>query len=94
MIILPANYLNPDQYELEINKIFKGLKSVVHKGSYFDKEFPLISRVGRESVFNPKLIEINWKNKDIKKNENNVTIIGKGITFDSGGLDIKPSGPC
>ena len=49
-------------------------------------------RVGRSSEFNPKLIEINWKNKNVKKDENNVTIIGKGITFDSGGLDIKPSG--
>ena len=48
--------------------------------------------VGRSSEFNPKLIEINWKNKNVKKDKNNVTIIGKGITFDSGGLDIKPSG--
>ena len=77
---------------IEIKKIFEGLKCVVHKGRKFDDEFPLISRVGRSSEFNPKLIEINWKNKDVKKDKNNVTIIGKGITFDSGGLDIKPSG--
>ena len=63
LINLPANYLNPDQYEIEIKKIFKGLKCVVHKGRNFDKEFPLISMVGRSSEFNPKLIEINWKNK-------------------------------
>ncbi len=92
LINLPANYLNPDQYEIEIKKIFKGLKCVVHKSNNFDKEFPLISMVGRSSEFKPKLIEINWKNKEVKKNENNITIIGKGITFDSGGLDIKPSG--
>ena len=92
MINLPANYLNPDQYEIEIKKIFKSLKCVVRKGRNFDKEFPLISMVGRSSEFNPKLMEINWKNKDIKRDKNNVTIIGKGITFDSGGLDIKPSG--
>ena len=92
LINLPANYLNPDQYEIEIKKIFKSLKCKIHKGRNFDKEFPLISMVGRSSEFNPKLIEINWKNKDVKKDKNNVTIIGKGITFDSGGLDIKPSG--
>ena len=92
MINLPANYLNPDQYEIEIKKIFKSLKCIIHKGRNFDKEFPLISMVGRSSEFNPKLIEINWQNKDVKKDKNNVTIIGKGITFDSGGLDIKPSG--
>ena len=82
LINLPANYLNPDQYEIEIKKIFKSLKCVIHKGRNFDKEFPLISMVGRSSEFNPKLIEINWKNKDVKKDKNNVTIIGKGITFD------------
>ena len=92
LINLPSNYLNPEKYENEIKKIFKKNKINVFKGKNFSKDFPLISIVGRAAEFEPRLIEVNWKNKKISPKKNNLTIIGKGITFDSGGLDIKPSG--
>ena len=49
--------------------------------------FPLIYEVGKASEYEPRLIDITWGNKNKPK----ITLIGKGVTFDTGGLDIKPS---
>ncbi len=92
LINLPANYLNPEEYEKKILNIFfdKDIKTKVFKGTKFEKMFPLIHVVGRSSEFQPRLIEINWKYKSSSKIPT-IIIIGKGITFDTGGLDLKPS---
>lgn len=49
--------------------------------------FPMIHAVGRASAVPPRLIDITWGNASAPK----VTLVGKGVCFDSGGLDIKPS---
>ena len=49
--------------------------------------YPLIHAVGRASTRPPQLIDIRWGDPDRPK----VTLVGKGVCFDSGGLDIKPS---
>jgi leucyl aminopeptidase len=48
--------------------------------------YPLIHAVGHGSVRPPLLIDIRWGAKKAPK----VTLVGKGVCFDSGGLDIKP----
>lgn len=50
------------------------------------KEFRLIHAVGRGSVHAPRLLEIRYGNPKHKR----ITLVGKGVCFDSGGLDIKP----
>lgn len=50
------------------------------------RNFPLIHAVGRASVRSPRLIDLTWGNPADPK----ITIVGKGVCFDSGGLDIKP----
>ena len=53
-------------------------------------KFPAIHAVGRASTSAPRLLEIRWAppgGEDLPR----VTLIGKGVCFDSGGLDIKPS---
>ena len=92
LINLPANYLNPEEYEKKVLSIFfdKDIKTKVFKGNKFEKMFPLIHVVGRSSEFQPRLIEINWRYKTSSKLPT-IIIIGKGITFDTGGLDLKPS---
>lgn len=50
------------------------------------KNYPAVHAVGRASVNAPRLIEINWG----KKSDPHVCLIGKGVCFDTGGLDIKP----
>ena len=49
--------------------------------------FPTIHAVGRASANAPRLIDADWG----KRTDPHVTLIGKGVCFDSGGLDIKPS---
>jgi leucyl aminopeptidase len=51
------------------------------------KNFPLIHAVGRASHDAPRLIDFSWGNKKHPK----VTLVGKGVCFDTGGLDLKPS---
>jgi leucyl aminopeptidase len=51
------------------------------------KGYPAIHMVGRASISAPRLIDIQWG----KKSNPHVTLIGKGVCFDTGGLDIKPS---
>lgn len=47
--------------------------------------YPMIYAVGKGSESSPHLIELNWG----KKTDPKVTLVGKGVCFDSGGLDIK-----
>jgi leucyl aminopeptidase len=51
------------------------------------KNFPLIHAVGMASDRAPRLIDIGWGDPDHPK----VTLVGKGVCFDTGGLDLKPS---
>jgi leucyl aminopeptidase len=52
--------------------------------------FPAIHAVGRASSSAPRLVELRWAPHG-GENHRQVTLIGKGVCFDSGGLDIKPS---
>lgn len=52
-----------------------------------DQNFPAIHAVGRASHRAPRLIELNWGDPAHPR----VAILGKGVCFDTGGLDIKPS---
>lgn len=49
--------------------------------------YPLIHAVGRASARLPRLIELRWGRADAPR----VTLVGKGVCFDTGGLDLKPS---
>ncbi len=51
------------------------------------RNFPLIHAVGMASSRAPRLIELNWGDPARPK----VTLVGKGVCFDTGGLDLKPS---
>ncbi len=51
------------------------------------ENFPAIHAVGRASASEPRLVSLIWGNEKHPR----VTLVGKGVCFDSGGLDIKPS---
>ena len=51
------------------------------------QNFPMIHAVGRASSRAPRLIDMTWGREGAPK----ITLVGKGITFDTGGLDIKPA---
>lgn len=90
LINTPANDMTPSalaQAALDLAKTF-GAKAMVLVGDQLlKKNFPLIHAVGRASGEAPRLIDITWGNPRHPK----VTLVGKGVCFDTGGLDIKPS---
>jgi leucyl aminopeptidase len=51
------------------------------------QNYPLIHAVGRASAQAPRLLHLSWGDQSKPR----VAIVGKGVTFDSGGLDIKPA---
>ena len=61
--------------------------SVIAGDDLLRQNFPMIHAVGRASPRPPRLIEMTWGPADAPK----ITLVGKGITFDTGGLDIKPA---
>ena len=89
LINAPANLMGPDELEDAAHTLAKahGAKFTTVKGAKLAKEFPLIHIVGLASPRAPRLIDFTWGNEAHPK----VTIVGKGVCFDTGGLDIKPS---
>ncbi len=49
--------------------------------------YPMIYAVGKASARPPRLLDMHWGDADAPK----ITLVGKGVVFDSGGLDLKPS---
>jgi leucyl aminopeptidase len=88
-INMPANLFGPDELEAAARKIASAHKAkfTLISGKTLAKEFPLIHVVGAASTRAPRLIDFTWGNPKAPK----VTLVGKGVCFDTGGLDIKPS---
>ena len=86
---MPSNRFGPDELELAARGVAKqfGAKVKVVSGSKLEKELPLVHVVGAASPRAPRLIDFTWGNPKHPK----VTLVGKGVCFDTGGLDIKPS---
>lgn len=89
LINRPANDLTPYALAEAVAELAKkhGATYREVKGDALEKGYPLIHAVGRASVNPPALSELVWGEEKHPK----VTLVGKGICFDSGGLDIKPS---
>ncbi|HBQ18361.1 MAG TPA: leucyl aminopeptidase, partial [Myxococcales bacterium] len=62
-----------------------GAKVTVTHGKRLEAGYPMIHAVGRGSARGPRLIDLRWGSKDAPS----VTLVGKGVVFDSGGLDLK-----
>ena len=65
---------------------FGGAVTTVEGQALLTQHFPMIHAVGRASTRAPRLIDLTWGDPAHKK----VTLIGKGVAFDTGGLNIKP----
>lgn len=89
LINTPANDLGPDALEAAIVKFAseRGFASRVITGdALLDENLPMIHAVGRASAQAPRLLDLSWGDPAHPK----VTLVGKGVTFDTGGLNIKP----
>ncbi len=89
LINTPANDLTPETLAAEAKDVATKYKAQINEISGKDLEngFPLIHAVGKASENKPRLVHLTWGDKQHPK----IALVGKGITFDTGGLDIKPS---
>ncbi|HEX2727118.1 MAG TPA: leucyl aminopeptidase family protein [Beijerinckiaceae bacterium] len=89
LINTPANDLGPDGLEAAARRLANkhGADIEVIVGDDLLKQnFPMIHAVGRASATPPRLIDIRWGRADAPR----VTVVGKGVTFDTGGVNVKP----
>ncbi|WP_158813738.1 M17 family metallopeptidase [Methylocapsa sp. S129] len=90
LVNTPANDLGPDALEQEavgLAERFGAMAAVTRGDDLLAHNLPLIHAVGRAAGQAPRLVDFAWGRSDAPK----VTLVGKGVTFDTGGLDIKPA---
>ncbi len=90
LINTPANDLGPGELEQAARNLARahGAKIRVITGdALLKRNFPLIHAVGRASDRAPRLIDFTWGGARARK----LTLVGKGITYDTGGLSLKPT---
>ena len=89
LVNTPANDMGPGALEAAALDLARrhGASARTITGETLEREFPLIHAVGRAAHEAPRLIDLAWGPADAPR----VTLVGKGITFDTGGLDIKPA---
>ena len=84
----PGSYMTPERLSKLAKQYDKVKVNIYDKGKIEKLGMGAFLAVGRGGKNEPKLIHLQYKpRKAIKK----IAIVGKGITFDSGGLDIKPA---
>ena len=89
LINTPSNDFGPDELESAARKVatqYKAKLGVV-KGEALKRGFPMVHEVGKASPRLPRLLDFSWGAARAPK----VTLVGKGVCFDTGGLDIKPA---
>ena len=89
LINTPANDLGPAELEAAARALaakHDAAMKVIVGDDLLKENFPMIHAVGRASSRAPRLIDFAWGEPDHPR----VTLIGKGVTFDTGGLNIKP----
>lgn len=91
LINTPASDMGPDALEaqfLALAKQHDAQTTVVKGADLLDQNFPMIHAVGRASDQAPRLLDMTWGDATHPR----VTLVGKGVCFDTGGLNIKPAG--
>jgi leucyl aminopeptidase len=90
LINTPSNDMGPEELALaarELASRFGASFSCIVGEELTRQNFPLIHAVGMASTRAPRLIDFSWGDPDHPK----VTLVGKGVCFDTGGVDLKPS---
>ena len=90
LVNTPSSHLYPESYSvIASNEASKhGLQTtILDEKQLADQGFGGILAVGNGSSRKPRLLRIDWKPRKAKKS---IALVGKGITFDTGGISIKP----
>ncbi len=89
LINTPASDMGPEELEAAFRALaarFGATTDVIAGDDLLARNFPMIHAVGRASPRAPRLLDMRWGTSGPA-----LTLVGKGVCFDTGGLDIKPS---
>ncbi len=90
LVNLPANAMGPEELADAATTLARKIQAtvkIIEDKQLLAQNFPLVYGVGDSSLRRPRVIDISWG----KATDPKVTLVGKGVCFDTGGLDIKPS---
>jgi leucyl aminopeptidase len=90
LINTPANDMGPADLEreaLDFAARMDAEATAIVGDELLDQNFPAVHEVGKGSARAPRLIDLRWGDRSHPK----VTLVGKGVCFDTGGYDLKPS---
>ena len=91
LVNMPAEDMGPAALEAECERLAKAHKAelAVVRGDALEQGYPMVHAVGRAAARHhaPRLMHLSWGDASHPV----LAIVGKGVCFDSGGLDIKPS---
>ena len=88
LVNTPANDMGPAELEAAARGVadrFSADVRTIEGDALLDKNFPAVHTVGRASSRAPRVIDLTWGDEDAPK----LTLVGKGVCFDTGGLDLK-----
>ena len=88
LINTPASHMGPEELEaafLDMAERFGATPSVTYGEDLLYANLPLIHAVGRASARIPRLLDLRWGEAGPR-----LTLVGKGVCFDTGGLNLKP----
>lgn len=91
LVDTPASDMGPAELAdavSEAARAFGATVGIIKGEALLDENFPAVHAVGRAASRPPRLIDLRWGDPAHPK----LTLIGKGITFDTGGLNLKPGG--
>ena len=91
LINTPAEDMGPDALAaaaVELAGIHGGKCAVIVGDDLLASNYPLVHAVGRAAARAPRLVDLTWGAADAPK----LTLVGKGVCFDTGGLDLKSAG--
>ncbi|MBX7533201.1 leucyl aminopeptidase family protein [Qipengyuania sp. 1XM1-15A] len=91
LVNTPAEDMGPAALEKQCEKLAKdhGGKLSVVRGDALEQDYPMVHAVGRAAARShaPRLMHLTWG----KESDPVIAVVGKGVCFDSGGLDVKSS---
>ncbi|MCW5729297.1 MAG: leucyl aminopeptidase family protein [Alphaproteobacteria bacterium] len=90
LVNTPAQDMGPDQLAEAARRLASDMQArfrCIEGEELLKANYPMVHAVGRAASRAPRLIDLVWGEETAPK----VTLVGKGVCFDSGGLDIKPA---
>lgn len=90
LINTPANDMGPEELCAAVRQVGEQFGAQINElvgDELLANNYPTVHAVGRAAARAPRLIDLRWGAEDAPK----VTLVGKGVCFDTGGLDLKPA---